>query len=252
MYCPHCQRPLPDPPERFCPHCGGDVQGAPAAAAVTGGSTPWENRDRLGFVNAFVETTKQVLLSPGEFFRRMPSSGGVGAPLGYGVLTGSTGLIVGALYQLVFQSVVTTWAGRLGEGGPLERLLPMMGQGLGFAVQIFLGPLLVLVGLFVATAIVHVFLMLFGGARRGFETTFRVACYAEATALLQIVPLCGGLIAAVWWIVAAIIGLSEAHGTGKGAAAAAVLVPMLLVCCCCAGAAALMFGGIAGLASRMQ
>ena len=32
MYCPHCQRPLPDPPQRFCPHCGGDVQGAPAAA----------------------------------------------------------------------------------------------------------------------------------------------------------------------------------------------------------------------------
>jgi len=255
MYCPHCQRPLPDPPERFCPHCGGDIQGAPLApgTAPAGGSTPWESRDRLGFVNAFVETTKQVLASPSGFFRRMPVSGGVGAPLGYGVLTGYLGLIVAALYQLVFRSVLTSWAGRFSEGSePLERLLPLMGQGVGFVAQLFLGPLFVLIGLFVGTAIVHVFLMLFGGAQRGFEATFRVACYSEATALAQAIPMCGGLVAAVWWVVVAIIGLSEAHGTSKGTAAAAVLVPVLLVCCCCIGALALMFGGIAGLAQHMR
>lgn len=256
MYCPHCQRPLPDPPQRFCPHCGGDVQGAPAAAGAArpaaGRSTPWESRDRLGLLNAFVETTKQVLTSPTAFFRDMPVEGGIGAPLGYGVMVFYVGAVVGALYQLVFQGLMGGWGiSQFSQhGGALERFLPMLTHGAGIVVTLILGPLLALAGIFVASAIYHLFLMLFGGAKQGFEATLRTVCYSGATQVLQIVPICGGLIGAIWGIVVVVIGLSEAHGTGRGTAAAAVLVPILLFCCCCLGAIALMFGGIAGLANR--
>lgn len=255
MYCPHCQKPLSDPPESFCPHCGDAIQEPPAlgSARSAAGATPWENRERIGWLSGLIETTRQVLFSPGEFFRSMPTVGGIGAPLGYGVLAGYAGLVLASLYQLVFQSVFASWAGRFGQGHtPFERWLPMMGQGLGFALQLVLGPLFVLIGIFIASAILHVFLLLFGGAQRGFEASFRVMCYSEATAFAQVIPMCGGFVTAVWWIVVTIIGLSEAHATGKGQAAAAVLVPIVLVCCCCIGALALMAGGIAGLAGRLE
>jgi hypothetical protein len=34
-------------------------------------------------------------------------------------------------------------------------------------------------------------LMLLGGAKRYFEATFRVACFAQAPAVFAIVPFCG-------------------------------------------------------------
>lgn len=257
MYCPHCQRPLPDPPERFCPHCGGDIQGAPQAAGAARpaptASTPWENRNRLGLLNAYVETTKQVLLSPAVFFRAMPGAAGIGAPLAYGVLTAYIGAAVSALYQLVLHSVMGSWASQFAQGGEaFERLVPIFTQGAGLLMTLILGPLFALMGIFVGAAITHLFLMLFGGANRGFEATLRTVCYCQATQLLQVVPLCGGLVASIWGIVVLIIGLSEAHGVGRGIAAAAVLVPLLLVCCCCIGGAFLMFGGIASLAHHLQ
>jgi hypothetical protein len=257
MYCPHCQRPLPDPPERFCPHCGGDVQGAAQAAGaerpVSSPGTPWESRDRLGLVNAYVETTKQVLLSPTAFFRAMPVAGGIGAPLAFGVLTAYIGAVVSALYQMVLNSVMGSWASQFTQGGEaFERLIPILTQGAGLLMTLILGPLFALAGIFVGAAITHLFLMMFSGAGRGFEATLRTVSYCQATQLLQILPLCGGIVASVWGIVVLIIGLSEAHGVSRGTAAAAVLVPLLLVCCCCVGGAFLFFGGIASLAHHLQ
>src|SRR5262245_19797521 len=255
MYCPHCQRPLPDPPQRFCPHCGGDVQGAAAAAAAapSAGSTPWESRDQLGVAGAFVETTRQVLLEPTAFFSRMPTRAGIGGPLAYGLLTACLAIVVASLYQLVFSSVMGSWASELaGRGSPFEKMLPMMGHGLGLAVQLLVAPIAALVSLFVGAAIFHLFLLMFGGAKEGFEASFRVLCYSQATQLVQIVPICGGIIASVWGLVVLIIGLAEAHRCGRGTAAAAVLVPLILFCCCCVGAVFLMVGGIAGLANHLQ
>ena len=49
--------------------------------------------------------------------------------------------------------------------------------------------------------------MALGGAARGFEATFRVACYSEASALLNIVPVCGSMLAPIMMIVLMVIGV---------------------------------------------
>lgn len=253
--CPYCRQPLPDPPERFCPSCGGDLQAVPPPAGGPAAGVPWENRDQIGFMTALVETTRAVLVSPGELFRGMPVGGGIGGALGYGMIVGYLGIIVTAVYQLMLRSLGAgfgSFGGFEGRGGPLEHLAPLLVGGAGFVVQLVLGPLLLLVGIFVATAIIHVLLMIFGDAQRGFEATLKVVCYSEATAILQIIPICGGLFGGLYWIVVAIIGLSEAHGTSKGTAAAAVLLPIVLVCCCCIGGIVLMAGGIASFANQMR
>ena len=73
--------------------------------------------------------------------------------------------------------------------------------------------------------------MIVGGANQPFETTFRVFAFTQgSTGPLQIIPLCGGLIAGVWAIVCYCIGLARAHETDTGRAVLAVFLP-LIVCC---------------------
>ena len=126
--CPNCRQPLPDPPESFCPSCGAALGAAarPLPPQGAGGSIPWEERERRGFVGAFFETTKEVLTAPGSFFRRMPVAGGIPGPLLYGTLAGYVGLVAGAVYSMVIQ---TLFAGSLaglggqGDGNPLAGVL---------------------------------------------------------------------------------------------------------------------------------
>jgi hypothetical protein len=257
MTCPRCGGALPEPPERFCPHCGAELEAAtPPEPLLTRPQppprTPWEDRGRIGFVPALVETTQKVLTGPSEFFSSMPVTGGIGGPLLYGILIGTLGVVVAALYREVFQALVgSTFAG-LGGSGELQRVMPFVMGGAGLVLQVALAPIFVILGLFVVAVIVHLFLLLLGGARRGFEATFRVMCYSEAAAVINVIPLCGGAISGVYYLVLAIIGLAAAHGIGKGTAAAAVLLPMVLLCCCCAGAALLAAGSVASFLSHMK
>ena len=92
-------------------------------------------------------------------------------------------------------------------------------------------------------------LLLLNGARRGFETTMRVAAYAHGSAaMFNLVPLCGGIIGSIWALVIVIIGIARAHEIPTGKAAAAVLIP-IAVCCVLvlvfyAAIAALIFGAV--------
>jgi hypothetical protein len=53
--------------------------------------------------------------------------------------------------------------------------------------------------LFIGSAIVHLCLMIVGGANQSFETTFRVLAFSQgSTGPLQMIPICGGLISGVW------------------------------------------------------
>ena len=257
MTCPSCGAALPEPHDRFCPHCGADLEAAsPPESLLTKPQprpgTPWEDRGRIGFVPALVETTQKVLTRPSEFFASMPVAGGIGGPLLYAILVGTLGVVVAALYREVFQALVgSTFAG-LGSSGELSRILPLVMGGTGLVLQVVFAPIFVTLGLFIVAAVAHLFLLLLGGARRGFEATFRVMAYSEAAAVINIIPVCGGVISAVYYLVLAIIGLAAAQGIGKGTAAAAVLLPLVLLCCCCAGAGLLAFGSIASFLSQMK
>ena len=184
-------------------------------------------------------------MSPADFFRAMPVAAGIGAPLGYAMIVGYVGIVVASLYQAILRAGVGDRFASLGHEGPLGQLTPLLQGGVGFVAQIVFGPLVLLIALCVGAGIHHLVLLLLGGAKRGFEATFRVSCYSQAVSLLLLVPICGGLISFFWWLVVAIVGLAEAHGIGRGTAAIAVLAPIVLACCCCGVTAGLFFGGIA-------
>jgi hypothetical protein len=262
--CPRCQSPLPDPPERFCPSCGADLALAPppippAIPPPPSGwdpgpgareGTPWERRDSIGIASALVETTQRVLAGPTAFFRAMPVTGGVGSPLLYALIIGYAGLVISAIYDFVLESVMGSSFARFGGGSEaMAGVMPYLAGVAGLGVKLVVGPFLLAMVLFLMAGIVHLALLGLGGASRGFEATFRVACYSEAAALLNIIPVCGGMIAPVLMVVLMVIGIAEAHGTIRGRAAAAVVLPILLCCCCILVP---LVGFLASLASQMQ
>jgi hypothetical protein len=232
---------------------------APGPSSAGGAPDPpepgiaWEQRDRIGFFNALVETTRQVLVEPGAFFRAMPVTGGLASPLLYGVVLGWVGLVATSFYQAIFRSIVGSGWGGLGAERPeVEALLGWIGGWAGFLGQVVFGGVAAAIGLFVAAGILHLTLLLLGGARRGFEATFRVVGFAEAASLVFLVPFCGQLLGWIWSVVLYVLGLAAAHEIGHGKAAATVLLPFAL-CCCCVAVLALLFGtAIAGLAGHVR
>ncbi len=229
---------MPGPPEL--------AQSAPDLPVAPGGppqaeepqprpaSVAWERRTEVGFFSAIVETTQDVLLHPARFFSAVDGSRGIGAPLLYGLIVGYVGVVVGSLYAYVYQSVTgaTVFPG-FHDRPELERLLPLATGSGALVTNLVVGPVFLVIRTFLLAGVFHVCLLLVGGARRGFETTFAVVAYGAAADLLVVIPLCGGIAGTVYGFVLAAIGLTAAHRTTAGRGAAAVSIPLLGLCCCC-------------------
>ena len=217
----------------------------PAASAIVATSVaprsglPWDDRHTKGMFSAFIETLQMVLTRPGEAFTAMRREGGLGEPLLYAVIGGSIGGIVSFLFSMGLQSL-----GVLGGSREHNPFAAMVGIGAGSILFIIFLPLFICIGLFIGAGVIHVCLMIVGGAKQSFETTFRVVAYTHgSTGPLQMVPVCGGLIAGVWALVVYCIGLARAHETETGRAVLAVLLP-LIVCCGGGILLAVMFGAL--------
>jgi hypothetical protein len=212
--------------------------GAASAAQppVPRSGLPWDERQTKGLLNAFIETLQIVLTRPVAAFTAMKRAGGLGEPLLYAVIGGTFGAVFAITYNFVLRSF-TPFADR-------HDALPHLFAGLGWIFLLVLTPLFVVIGMFVASAILHVCLMIVGGAKQSFETTFRVVCFAEGSASpLLVIPFCGGLISGIWKIILYCIGLARAHETDTGRAVIAVLLP-LIVCCGGLLVIAMMFGAL--------
>jgi hypothetical protein len=175
----------------------------------------------------------------------------VGGPLLYGVAAGYLGVVVSALYGLLINLIASSSLPEIGGYSQFGELAPLLEGWLGFGIQVVLGPLFVLIGIFVASGLSHLGLLLLG-ARQGFEATLRVFCFAQATALFQLVPFCGALIGLPYMVVLLVVGFSEVHAIGEGRAYAGLFASILMACCCVAMMALAMggIGALAGLASR--
>jgi hypothetical protein len=195
---------------------------------------PWDERQTKGLLNAFIETLQMVLTKPVAAFTSMKREGGLGEPLLYAVIGGTFGGVFAVTYNFALRSF-----GSFGDRhGAMEHLF----GGIGWIFLLVLTPLFVAIGMFLVSAILHVCLMIVGGAKQSFETTFRVVCFAEGSASpLLVIPFCGGLVVGIWKIVLYCVGLTHAHETDTGRVVIAVLLPLIV---CCGGFLLLMFGAL--------
>lgn len=215
-------------------------------------SAPFAERARRGVLSSFVETWKLAAVEPARFFRQVRISE-VRAAVFFGTIALTLGnwasLLFGYMTASATAGLMAEIARRVGEGRVDALPILQLMQGItlrSLAVQMLLTPLLALAGLYLTAGLFHVLLLIVRGAPRGFDATLTLVGYASGIFLLRALPVCGGLVATVWFMVAAIQGLAEIQRCGIGKAAFGVLMPvaLLFLCACAAG----VFIGMAGLA----
>lgn len=240
------------PPDSSLPPAGGPSPGGylppepPAAETSSTATLPWEDPAVGGIVGLF-RTAWLFLKNPTEAYMRMPVDARVLKPVVYGVLFAWVGMAIAQFY-------------RVAVGNPLLRMLPpgvvppqlqqqLAARPLAIAAGLVLAPVVILIAMVIWSAILHLMLLVLGGAGAGFAATLRVVCYGATANVFQLVPVCGGVIGGLWAIVLEVVGLAAAHKTSTLKAAMAVLIPVV-VCCVCVVAAIAIFGAaIAALAS---
>jgi hypothetical protein len=235
----------PPPPQGW-----GPVGGSPPPPPEQ--PSPFADRARLGLFAGFFQTLKLVATQPAELFSRVRIDQ-TGSAILFGVIGASIGNSASVLYGYVTRAAtLSQMQARLGELPPavvtfMEQVIQAIEATTSpgaTALQVALTPLFSLIGIYLGAGLIHLALLLFKGAPRGFDATLTVVGYATGLYLLAALPSCGGLVALVWYLVAVIVGLGATHRIGPLKPALAVFAPLLLACLCCCVAMGLGAGAI--------
>lgn len=145
-------------------------------------------------ISSIPATVKQVITNPVEFYRAMPKGGGFADPIVFMAVLGAVGGILRALLSIV------------GLGGGLPRM-----ASLG---SIIMMPVVVLIGGFIAAALLFVIWKLLG-SQKSYETAYRCWAYSAAivpiTVLLAPIPYAGSVIGLAWLLYLVVIASTEVH-----------------------------------------
>lgn len=212
-----------------CPSCNGEIKVQGSGFS----DVPWDKESKGQWFNAFYLTVKQSIVDPVVFFRAVAGGRGIIRPLVYGIIISLVVFIFAAAYQMGFQflEIAPELAGEIKNAifpsliisGPFAVLF------FGFMGIVFI-PVLVSIGLLIQSALLHLGLLIAGGAKKSFADTFRTACYSLGPNVFQIVPFIGGMISGIWVIVLNVIGLKVVHETTYPRSAFAVFLPLVFCC----------------------
>jgi hypothetical protein len=187
----------------------------------------WEHRETLGFWVATRDTVKAVLLEPSQAFSTMRVDGGISKPFWFNLIFAGIGNVT------LFLILSLAQAG-MGSLNPALRGASGMPEGVAgvmFVFQLIWSFVGVAIGTFLQSGIIHVCLMICGGARRPFEATYRAIAYGSGSvALLNLIPIVGSIAAIPWSIIVSCIGLSRTHETDLWRVVLAIFLPAI-VCC---------------------
>ena len=225
--CPQCA--FEQPETNQCVKCGLDLSASPAYQerdtsfeTERGGTpseenvNPWETGE--GFVGAFLKTMKNALFSPTRFFRKGKPANGIGPSLLYALIAGIIGLGGSGFWQWVLFSRMFHY--KIASSLPYSIHLTLITIAL---------PLMVLFSIAVGSGVTHFCLIIVGGNKTGFRTTFRSVAYAYSGHLFGIIPFIGSTIGSFYTLILTIIGVKEGHGISTGRAVFAVLLPFILL-----------------------
>ena len=190
---------------------------------------PWESGE--GFVGAFFQTVRDSLFSPTKFFKKVAWGTGYWISLIYALICGAIGNYTNFLWVWLFFSVF------------FQLLPPQFSYALSFFSSIVIIILLVSLPIFeaftifIVSLIVHLCLIIVGGRKKGFQTTFRTVSYANSARLFYAIPFLVIPFFApilyfaldIYHLVLIVIGVRECHGISTGKAVLAVLLPLIVI-----------------------
>ena len=219
----------------------------PGAGRSSESRLPWEDRGRLGVLEALVQTVRLLASRPGDGFARLRPDGDLASPLLFGIVLSWLGMVLHQLWNSLFQNALRGLMGSLGE---LDNVWASPSL-IGALVLLAVWPVVFVVGAFLGAAVLHGCLLLVAGLDRsefGFEGTLKVYLYSMVSWVALVIPVAGNIVASLWSLALMVVGLAEVHRTTQGRALFAVLIPLLL-CCMCGLIIAALFGAavVAGL-----
>jgi len=211
-------------------------------APAGGARLPWEERDRLGLVEALIQTIRLLVTDPSDAFSRLRADGDLTSPILFGLILSWAGVLLSQMWQLMFGGLMGSMFSGM-EG--LEGAFAPSGAA-GIIGTLVIWPVIFVVVLFISAGILHLCLMIVGATAdspSGFEGTLKVVSYSQVAGVASIVPLVGGFLFAIWALILEVIGSSLVHRTTVARALMGVLIPVL-VCCACLIFAAVFFGAM--------
>jgi predicted Zn finger-like uncharacterized protein len=189
-----------------------------ACVTMGGAETiPWENR--LGFwdLKAYWQTTRSILLHPGQSFVRWGPPRDGEAALLFLLVFGSAGEVLADYWLRVLQLATGN------SSGSVDNLT-------SFGLFILKAPLLVLLATLIGSLVIHFFLFLLHAANEPWKKTFALFAYVSGSlACLQLIPVVGLFVAPIWGSVASICGLKELHRTSPWRVAASFSLPLAIL-----------------------
>ncbi|RME67615.1 MAG: hypothetical protein D6778_03005 [Nitrospirae bacterium] len=142
----------------------------------------------------YLQTFKEVILSPRKFYSEMERSGGLGQPAGFFFLMVLVGMIINVLGTVFLFGKPVLWS------IPVTILV--------FTVLIFL------IGFGIAFVLCMAWKLL--GSKEKYETAFRCFAYSSAispfTSVIAFVPVVGYAICVAWIVFLLIIASEQVHG----------------------------------------
>ncbi len=172
----------------------------------------------------FWRTWKTVMLEPTTFFEKLSTKTSYREPSSFYLKTQALLLLVALIYlgEIVISDISSTQSAIVTIIGGIAGVIIFIGF-------IVLYPITLLLSwgfLFVQTAIIHLFVLLFGG-EQGYKETFNAIAYSTAPALLSFIPFVG-LAAMIYMMVIQTIGIQKRQKMSLGRSIAAVVIPSLI------------------------
>lgn len=173
----------------------------------------------------YIETWKEVMQSPSDFYREMPKTGGYADPITFAAIS----FIIYALLT----SLLTLLFGHAYMGGMYGGMYDGMyggARGFGFfaiLMTVIFTPIAGIISLFIEAAILYIIYKILGGTG-SYEGTVRFICYATAVLVLSWIPFLGWVVG-IYGIYLYIVGGMYVHDVSMTRSVIAVLLPALLV-----------------------
>ncbi len=221
MKCPGCGNGNIYPGAVFCGVCGALISSELSGKAGKQHFNPiiWETDKRSNApFQALFSTIIEIILRPSRFFRQVASENRSALPaFVFGLATGSIGVIAGWLWAAIFikyeqASVLSFIIGNV----PLPAVL--------------IGAPVILNMQFVLAAFYIKIVMYIGRLGKvAFSQIFRMLCYAEGPMTMQVIPVIGATIGAVFQLYDILTGLHFLYSASRWRVFFTLLLPFFIV-----------------------
>jgi hypothetical protein len=234
-----CQECLSQTPEGSLPLCPACV------ARVSVSQLPWDYREELGWVRAWIKSMGAILLRPGVTFSTAKPEGDVGGSLLFSFVAWLVALVPSFVVFALIGALIPSFFGSSGDS-PKFRAVLLGSFGVMFLAMVLLA-VFGMISTIIMAALDHLVLLMFGKPK-GFDTTLRGAALSMAPYVLGLIPICGLYVAPVWALIARIFAYKGMHRMSAGMAVlGALAVPILFTVLGCGlylvGMAAVMAAG---------